>query len=164
MRLITSTPQATAASTTPAPTSDEARLVACWLQPGGAGDVEALLADLADAPADDLADLHRIDAAAVHDRTLDRAQHLGGVHRGQAAAAASDRCANGIDDHHGAGLRHATSVRTPPVAAEGRRTPNCLLQIKRALIAGRQFERPCELSAPDQAGAHRRQTERGWVW
>ena len=75
MRLITSTPQATATSTTPAPTSDVARLVACWLdphcvstvvaarrqrQPGGeprgARDVEALLADLADAPADHLVD------------------------------------------------------------------------------------------------------------
>ena len=33
MRLITSTPQATAASTTPEPTSAMARLVACWLEP-----------------------------------------------------------------------------------------------------------------------------------
>ena len=58
-----------------------ARLVACWLdphwvstvvaavgqrqaggEPGGAGDVEGLLADLADAAADDLADLGRVDA------------------------------------------------------------------------------------------------------
>ena len=33
IRLITSTPQASATSTTPAPTSDEARFVACWLEP-----------------------------------------------------------------------------------------------------------------------------------
>ena len=33
MRLITSTPVARATSTTPAPTSDVARLVACWLLP-----------------------------------------------------------------------------------------------------------------------------------
>ena len=32
-RLITSTPQAMATSTTPEPTSDVARLVACWLDP-----------------------------------------------------------------------------------------------------------------------------------
>ena len=33
IRLITSTPQARATSTTPEPTSDDARLVACWLDP-----------------------------------------------------------------------------------------------------------------------------------
>ena len=33
IRLITSTPQARATSTTPAPTSEEARFVACWLEP-----------------------------------------------------------------------------------------------------------------------------------
>jgi hypothetical protein len=33
MRLITSTPQARATSTTPLPTSAVARLVACWLEP-----------------------------------------------------------------------------------------------------------------------------------
>ena len=33
IRLINSTPQATATSTTPLPTSDVARLVACWLDP-----------------------------------------------------------------------------------------------------------------------------------
>ena len=33
MRLITSTPMARATSTTPAPTSEVARLVACWLLP-----------------------------------------------------------------------------------------------------------------------------------
>ena len=117
MRLITSTPHARATSTTPAPTSDDARLVACWLdphwvstvvaarrqrqaggEPGGAGDVEALLADLADAAADDLADLGRVDAGAVDDRPLDDAEQLGRVHAGQAAAAAPDGRADGIDD------------------------------------------------------------------
>ena len=80
-RLMTSTPQATATSTTPEPTRLVARLVACcdephWRvdggggrregqaggQPRGAGDVERLLADLADAAADDLVDLGRVDA------------------------------------------------------------------------------------------------------
>ena len=68
----------------PAPTSDVARLVACWDEPhcvstvvaatSAAGrrvsqavrvDVEGLLADLADAAADDLADLGRVDAGAL---------------------------------------------------------------------------------------------------
>jgi hypothetical protein len=75
IRLMISTPHAMATSTTPEPTSDVARLVACWLephcvstvvlaverqpgrQPRGAGDVEALLADLAHAATDHLADL-----------------------------------------------------------------------------------------------------------
>ena len=89
IRLISSTPQATATSTTSLPTSDVARLVACWLdphcvsmrgrrgrereagrQPRRAGDVEALLADLADAAADDLADLGRVDAGAFDERRL----------------------------------------------------------------------------------------------
>ena len=82
-RLMTSTPQAMATSTTPAATRLVARLVACcddphWVstvvaavvsgqagaEPGGAGDVERLLADLADAAGDDLADLGRVDAGA----------------------------------------------------------------------------------------------------
>ena len=92
-RLINSTPQATATSTTPEPISDVARLVACWLephcvstvvaavpsgepgrQPGGAGDVEALFADLAHAAADDLPDFGGVDAGAIDERRLDRSE------------------------------------------------------------------------------------------
>ncbi len=56
-------------------------------EPRGAGDVEGLLADLADAAADDLADLGRVDARALDDRPLHGAEQLGRVHGGQAAAA-----------------------------------------------------------------------------
>ncbi len=117
-RLIASTPHASATSTTPEPTSDVARLVACWLephwvstvvlatlsgrpggQPGRAADVERLLADLADAAGDDLADLGGVDAVALDDRPLHVREDLGGVEGGQATIALSDRGANGIDDH-----------------------------------------------------------------
>ncbi len=117
MRLIDSTPQASATSTTPAATSDAARFVACWLEPhcvsmvvagvdwgrpaashAVRGDVEALLADLADASADDLADLGGIDPRALHDRRLHDAQQLGGMDSGEAAASATDRRADGVDD------------------------------------------------------------------
>ena len=62
-------------------------------------DVEALLADLADAAADDLADLGRIDAGALDERLQHGGQQVGRVHGGQAAAAAPDGRADGIDDH-----------------------------------------------------------------
>ena len=93
----------------PRATSDAARLVACcdephWAvdggggdrerqpggEPGGAGDVERLLADLADAAADDLADLGRVDARALDDRLVDRAEEVGGVDGGEAAVAPPD--------------------------------------------------------------------------
>ena len=127
MRLITSTPEARATSTTPAPTSDGGQvgglLAAAALgvdggggdghrqtggQPGRAGDVEALLADLADAAADDLADLVRVDPGALDDRLLDDAEQLGGVHGGQAAAATPDGGADGIDDDN---VAHGPSLR-----------------------------------------------------
>jgi hypothetical protein len=105
-------------STTPEPTSDDARLVACWLephwvstvvlatlsgrssrQPGRTADVEGLLADLADAAGDDLADLGGIDPVAVDDRPLHAGEGLGGVKGGQSTVALPDRGAEGIDDH-----------------------------------------------------------------
>ena len=49
-------------------------------EPRRAGDVEALLADLADAAADDLADLGRVDAGALDERGLHGAEQVGGVH------------------------------------------------------------------------------------
>jgi hypothetical protein len=69
-------------------------------QPRSAGDVEALLADLADAAAHDLSDLSRIDAGAIDQRLLHDAEQLGRVHRRQAAVAAADGCAHGVDDDH----------------------------------------------------------------
>ena len=117
-RLIASTPHAIATSTTPEPISDAARPVACWLEPHcvstvvaavverepgreprGAGDVERLLAGLADAAADDLLDLGRVDTGPVDQRLLDETEGLGRVHGGQAAVALPDGGADGIDDH-----------------------------------------------------------------
>ena len=72
-------------------------------EPGGAGDVERLLADLADAAADDLADLGRVDAGAVDRLPLDCGEEIGRVHGGQAAVAAPDGRADGFDDDD---LRH----------------------------------------------------------
>ena len=123
MRLITSTPQATAASTTPAPTSDEARPVACWLEPHWVSIVVAAVAWGSPAlshavrpmlndcsptwltqPADDLADLGRIDPRAGHDLTLHLGQQVGGVHGGEPTTTAADGRAHGFHDHH---VRHA---------------------------------------------------------
>ena len=58
-------------------------------QPGGAGDVEGLLADLADAAADDLADLGRVDAGALDQLLLRRrpAGRRGGWWTGRRRAA-----------------------------------------------------------------------------
>ncbi len=133
-RLMTSTPQATATSTAPPATMAAARLVACWDdphwvstvvpatwsgqpggEPGGAGDVEGLLADLADAAADDLADLGRVDAGAIDQRLLGDAEQLARVHGGQAAAPAAHGRADGIDDHdvgHGDTLRRLLTGRS----------------------------------------------------
>ena len=100
IRLITSTPQATAMSTTPEPTSEEARLVACCDEPHCVSTVvaavesgrpaasqavrvmlKALLADLADATPHDLADLGRIEADTVDQRSLDGGQQFARMHR-----------------------------------------------------------------------------------
>jgi len=48
-------------------------------EPCGAGDVERLLAHLADAAAHDLLDLGGVDAGAVDDALLDEAEDLGGM-------------------------------------------------------------------------------------
>ena len=92
-------------------------------QPGGAGDVEALLADLADAAADDLADLGRVDAGALDDRLLDDAEQLGRMDAREAATTATDRRANGIDDDDGRITGHGVSLRSagcrPPSGPAG---------------------------------------------
>jgi hypothetical protein len=132
MRLITSTPQASATSTTPLPTTTvdtqcggEVRglLAAAALgvdrggrrgegqagaQPCGAGDVERLLADLADAAAHHLVDRGGVDAGALDDGLLHVGEHLGRVQGGQAAVALADGRADGVDDDdvaHGRSLR-----------------------------------------------------------
>ena len=156
-RLMISTPQARATSTTPPATRRVARLVACcdephWVstvvaatsmrqaggQPRGAGDVEGLLADLADAAADDLADLGRVDAGALDGGLLDGAQQVDRVDGGQPAAAAPDGGADGFDDHdlrhggnlplgtdgQGAATASAARPRSPsPTASRTRRRP-----------------------------------------
>ena len=67
-------------------------------QPRGAGDVERLLADLAHAAADDLADLERVDAGPLDRGPLHEAEQVGGVHGGERAVAAPERRAHGLDD------------------------------------------------------------------
>ena len=105
-----STPQLSATSTTPAFTSVAARLVACcdephWAstvvaatssgmpadEPRGAGDVERLLADLAHAAADELADLVGIDPRPLDRRDLHPTEEVGGVDGREAAVAAPER-------------------------------------------------------------------------
>ena len=83
-------------------------------EPCGAGDVERLLADLADAAADDLIDLGRVDAGPVDDGLLDGGQHLGRVHGGQAAVALADGRADGVDDDD---VAHGGSLRWRPCQA-----------------------------------------------
>ena len=116
-RLMTSTPHAAATSTTPAVTKLLAMLVACcdephWLstvvqaaeigqargQPRGAGDVERLRADLADAATDDLLDLGRVDTRALDHGLSGRptADRRGGRWTGHRCA--SRRAAHGFDD------------------------------------------------------------------
>ena len=125
-RLITSTPQAAATSTTPEATKLVAMLVACWDEPhwestvvqavvtgrpavsqAGAGDVERLGADLADAPSDDLLDLGRVDAGALDHGGLHGGQQVGRVEGGQSPVALPDGAAHGLDDDD---LAHAPIV------------------------------------------------------
>ena len=101
----------------PAPIRPAASVVACWLephwlsiggrrdldrealrQPGGARDVERLLADLRDAAADDLADGGGIDAGALDRGALHGAEQIGGMQPGETALAATDRAAHCFDD------------------------------------------------------------------
>ena len=113
-------------STTPLPTRAVARLVACWDEPhwvstvvlataegqaggepGGAADVEGLLADLAHAAGDDLADVGGVDPGALDHGLLDGGQEVGGVDGGQAAVALPDGGADGFDDHD---IRHGGNL------------------------------------------------------
>ena len=59
-------------------------------QPGGARDIETLLADLRDATTDDLADVARIDVCALQDSLLHVTEQVRGVYAGQAAVAPDD--------------------------------------------------------------------------
>jgi hypothetical protein len=68
-------------------------------QPGVAGDVAGLGADLIDATTHDLVDARRIDAAALEHRGLHRTQHVEGMGVGQRAVFAFQRSAGGLDDH-----------------------------------------------------------------
>ena len=145
---MTSTPHARATSTTPAPTSDDARLVACWLEPHWVSIVVAGV--VIGRPAASHAVRvtlklcsptwltqppttwpigARVDARALDDRLLHDAEQLGGMDAGQAATAATDRGADGIDDddgitRHGPSLRHggdrpAARHRPRPGSAPG---------------------------------------------
>ena len=67
-------------------------------QPRGARDVERLLADLAHAPAHDLADLVRIEAGTVDGGPLYLAEEVGGMDRLEPAVAAAERRADCLDD------------------------------------------------------------------
>jgi len=62
-------------------------------------DVERLFADLAHAPADDLADLQGVDAGAVDGRMLDRAEQVGGMHGGESTVAATERGSDRFHHH-----------------------------------------------------------------
>jgi hypothetical protein len=67
-------------------------------EPRGAGHVERLHADLADAPTDDLADLGRIDAGALDDRLERVGQQVDRVDGREAAVATPDGRADSFDD------------------------------------------------------------------
>ena len=141
-RLMTSTPQAMATSTTP--DADQAggqvggllRRAALGVdgggggaereagaEPRGAADVERLLADLAHAAADDLADLGGVDAGALDEPRLHGAEQVGGVHGGQAAVAAPDGRADGFDDHDVSHGPHATGTASTAVGGAPDRSP-----------------------------------------
>ena len=83
------------------------------VQPGGAGDVVGLFAGLGHAAAEDLLDGARVDAGAVDERALGRAEQVGGVQAGQPAAALADRRAHRFDDHR---RTHRGSSSVPAVA------------------------------------------------
>ena len=76
-------------------------------QPGGAADVEGLLAHLAHAAGDDLAHLGRVDPRPLHDRLLDGGEQVGGVDGGEAPVALPDGGADGFDDHD---IRHGRNL------------------------------------------------------
>ena len=77
------------------------RLGEALLQPGAARDARRLLGDLVHAAGDDVVDLARVDAAALHDRLIGAAEEVGGVDLSQHALlgmAASDGGADRFDD------------------------------------------------------------------
>ena len=92
-------------------------------EPRGATDVERLLADLADAPGDDLADLGRIDTRAGHDLTLHLGQQVGGVHGGEPTTTAADGRAHGFHDHDVRHARQRTVRRRLPRSVGATRWP-----------------------------------------
>ena len=84
-------------------------------EPRGAGDVEALHADLADTAADHLADLGRIDAGPVDQLLLHDGERIRRVERRHAAAATPDRGTDRFDDDDfvAAELSHGGSLFLP---------------------------------------------------
>src|SRR4029453_9472098 len=68
-------------------------------EPGGAPDVERLLAPLADAAGDNLADGRRVDARAGDELGEGGGEQVRRMHARQPAVAAADRGADGFDDH-----------------------------------------------------------------
>ena len=137
-RVIISTPQASTRSSMPAPIRPAASVVACWLEPhwlsivvagdldrqalrepGGARDVEGLLAHLRDAAADDLADRAGIDPGALDRGALHGAEQIGRMQPRETALAAADRGTHGVDDEdflHGRGFARS-SRRVKPATA-----------------------------------------------
>ena len=117
-RLIASTPQAIATSTTPDPTSDAARPVACWLEPHCVSTVVAAV--VRGSPAASHAVRVMLNACSpawltqppttcstsvgsmpgpLDECLLNEPEGLGRVHGGQAAVPLPDGSADGIDDH-----------------------------------------------------------------
>ena len=93
------------ASDTPGrPNTAMTRKVRAWAEkagadPGVAGHVRALLADLGHAAADDIVDDLGIDTGALHEGSQHVAKQVGGMPPGEGAVALSDRGPNGVDDH-----------------------------------------------------------------
>ena len=117
-RLITSTPHPTATSTTPEPTSDAAKFVACCDDPhcvstvvvgtdsGSPADSHAVRPmlkpcspTLLTQPVTTWPIAAGIDARPLDERRLRGRQKVGGMDARQATTTAADRGANGFDDH-----------------------------------------------------------------
>ena len=107
-------------SITPEPTSDDTRLVACWLEPHCVSTVVAAVDSGRPAasqavramlnacsptwltqPPTTCPTSDGVDAGAIDDRPLHVREHLRRVHGGQTAVALADRRAHGIDDDGG---------------------------------------------------------------
>ena len=138
--LMFCTPPATTRSLVPLMTAWAAKWTACWTaaalavdggarhvlgqaghQPAGAGDVAGLRADRVDAAEHDVVDGTRVDAGAVHEGRQRVAAEVGRMDLRQAAAAASDRGAHGIDDDRPRTWRESRSVRGVPRSCRIRR-------------------------------------------